>query len=161
MSKGKLCEENIELARTVHTLLEVFDEIVLQNRQAAIDDFLITLFTEREDTFKYLKHYAGQLLLNNEIEKEITRSCPEGKYLVKKYRIRIVKHFQASIELLRRKMDTVSPGGVVHASEILRIIELLKKFEFLILPVSTLPSCCLSSLLGRLYDAVLTYWNSL
>lgn len=78
-------------------LLEVFDEIVWLNRQPAIDEFLIAVFLERDETHKYIKHYAGQLLLNSEVENEVVSSSIEGKGYLKKYRVRIIKHYQVHI----------------------------------------------------------------
>lgn len=135
MNKGKIIIENVQNARTVHLLLEVLDEIALQNRHNGIDDLLISIFVERDDTHKYFKHYCGQLLLNNEIEREIIKLSNDGKHLLKKYRIRIILHYQACLELLRRRLETLSPGGLQQAPELLHQLELLKKLEFLLTPV--------------------------
>jgi hypothetical protein len=104
LSRGRISLDNIPIAKTIHALLDVLDEIALHSRESAIDEMLITLLVEKEETFKFFKHYAGQILLNTELEKEIIKFSQDGKVLIKKYRIRIVKHYQVN----RTWIDTVS-----------------------------------------------------
>lgn len=77
----------------VHYLLEVLDEIVVHNRHPPISDFFIALMFQREQTFKYFKHYTGQVMLSADVEKYV-KSTKEGNDLLRQMRLRLVKHYK-------------------------------------------------------------------
>lgn len=91
------------MAKTVHSLLEVFDELATQCTFEPLNSFLITVLVEREDTFKYFKHYVREILFNDATIRRIIPTEVNGveeRYLLKQYRIRVVKHFRVSVTAL-------------------------------------------------------------
>mgnify|MGYP003642395090 CR=1 FL=1 len=59
----RISADFLEFASTAHLLLIVLDEIVLQSRHGALDEYLVSLFLDREDVFRYFKTYTGQIWL--------------------------------------------------------------------------------------------------
>jgi hypothetical protein len=97
------------------------DAIAEMNRHGPLDDFLLNIFLDQEATFKYLKIYTNQLLLEvrpsaavqrayfsrREIllpsaqvgsEEELEKEIPHA--LRKKYRLRLIKHWRVRSLLL-------------------------------------------------------------
>lgn len=107
------------------------DEITLQCRHPPMNDFFISFFLEQEENFKYFRHFTGQIMLNNAIEKDMWK-LTDGRESLKQYRICIVKHWMTIVEMIQRKLDSLPPDGV---SEKLQTSELLRKLNFLVDPV--------------------------
>lgn len=143
----------------MHNLLVVFDSIAAQNMQHhhPLNDLLLAIFVEREDTFTHTKQFAAQVLFGHNIESELLRDPASGRVTLTDFRVRVIKHFEVCVDMIQRaqdaelqhefqvRADAGTPGSSKSNSSAeysgignhkLTVVELLRKFEFLLLPGS-------------------------
>lgn len=78
---------------------EILDEVALQNSHNPFNDFLISVFLEREDTLKFLQNFANHAMLNTKLERDLnTKGNHHGKLFLKECRMRIIAHFEVEQE---------------------------------------------------------------
>lgn len=82
-------------------------------------------------------YFAGQLLSNEKFESKMISLYKNGKTLLREFRIQAIKHYQACVEMIKKQYKAHDQLDELLATDSTKD-ELLKKFEFLISPVSFL-----------------------
>ncbi|KYQ93892.1 putative protein kinase [Tieghemostelium lacteum] len=150
--KGKITSERMKDIHIIHYLLCVFDEIIIQNMHPPLNELLLAIFIERDDTFNFIKHYTTQILSSESIEKEFNRFYPNNPKKQSDFRCRAIKHHSVCVDMLKRNFDTtIDPNPLNQwqshnypqsqqsnrsdAPDYEHGIDLLKKMEYLLLPI--------------------------
>ena len=82
VARGKLTEDTPERARTIHMLLKVLDQLAVSRHvHPMLQEFLLTVCVERTEFWRFIKHYAGQILLNDKV-------CSPSRRLVSSFCLR-------------------------------------------------------------------------
>ncbi|KAF2073302.1 hypothetical protein CYY_005379 [Polysphondylium violaceum] len=104
---GKVTSERVKDIHIIHYLLCVFDEIIIHNMHPPLNELLLAIFIERDDTFNFIRHYTTQVLSSESIEKEFTRCYPQDpkKSRLIEIRCRAIRHHTVCIEMLKRNFD--------------------------------------------------------
>ena len=51
---------NIKRIQLVHLVLRIFDEVANQNKFQPLNDLLLTLFMQKNETFDFIKYYSSK-----------------------------------------------------------------------------------------------------
>jgi len=132
--KRKIDINNWRNAIIVHRLLCIFDEIASQNRFLPLNDLLLTIWVAKDDSFEFVKNYAGQVLANREFEKKIFDEFPNGKTVLREWRTQVIRHHMVCIAMIRKQYKSEDTWDELISRDSLKN-KLLQKVEFLIHPV--------------------------
>eukprot|EP01132_Coremiostelium_polycephalum_P007428 gene7428-9130_t len=133
--RGKITSDRLKDIHIIHYLICVFDEIITQNMHQPLNELFLAIFIERDDTFNFIKHYTIQILTNESIEREFAKQYPydEKKTKLNEYRCRVIKHHSICVGMLKRHYDSDTSTKPNNDSQ--HCSDLIKKFEYLLLPV--------------------------
>ncbi len=98
-TRGKFTHLRLHDYRLMHNLLVVFDEVAMQNLHMPLNDLLIALFVERDDTLAHIRDYMLAVLFGSTLEPEISKDS-DGKVSLTDYRVRAIRHFEVCIGIL-------------------------------------------------------------
>ena len=71
ISKGSISPSKIEHIHLLYCLLKIFDQIILNNQNNYLREFLFSIFIEKKETWRFIKNFACQILKNINLEKAI------------------------------------------------------------------------------------------
>lgn len=100
-TRGKFATLRLNEFRLMHNLLVVFDEIATQNSHMPINDLLLSLFVERDDTLTHTKDYMSAVLFGSLLEKELAKD--PGKGNISDFQIRIIRHFEICVGIFNNR----------------------------------------------------------
>eukprot|EP01113_Clastostelium_recurvatum_P023641 TRINITY_DN2818_c0_g1_i4.p1 TRINITY_DN2818_c0_g1~~TRINITY_DN2818_c0_g1_i4.p1 ORF type:complete len:827 (-),score=223.25 TRINITY_DN2818_c0_g1_i4:4-2388(-) len=105
---GGIPMRNMADLRTMNLLLVIFDVIAQNNRHPPLNELLLAIFVERDDTFSIIKQYTIQILRSHSLEAEFTHTygANEGQALLHQSRVRVVKHYHVCVEMIQRQAET-------------------------------------------------------
>ncbi|EGG14454.1 putative protein kinase [Cavenderia fasciculata] len=134
--KGRISHDRYKDIHVIHYLLCVFDEIITQNMHPPLNDLLLAIFIEREDTFNFIKHYTQLLTSSEWLEKEFERDKTKGGSIkLIEYRCRVFKHHSVCVDMIKRSIQVDSRGETEKTEpDQVHISELVQKMEYLLLP---------------------------
>lgn len=95
-TRGKFTTLRLNDFRLMHNLLVVFDEVASQNMHLPLNELLLALFVERDDTLSHIKDYVSVVLFGTTLENEIGKDA-NSKVTITDYRVRAIRHFDVCI----------------------------------------------------------------
>jgi hypothetical protein len=126
-----------DLWGTLHAIIKVFNRIVKSTTHKKIQNMCLKLFLEDDETYRVIRNYTTQALLNPAFEKRFPD--PSGKNSVQHFRIRVIKHFTICTHIITKKMDAAIAKREEDSQKFQKKISELQKYlnrmEFLFLPV--------------------------
>lgn len=95
-TRGKFTTLRLNDFRMMHNMLVVFDEVASQNMHLPLNDLLLALFVERDDTLSHIKDYVSVVLFGTTLESEIGQDAT-SKVTITDYRVRAIRHFEVCV----------------------------------------------------------------
>lgn len=133
--KRKIDSSTFRNAKIMHHLLAIFGEVALRNRFDPLNDLLSTFFLYKEDSYDFVKYYAYQVLGNVEFEKKVCEEYPNGKQLLREWRIQVIRHYRTCVIMIANhfRSDALAVDQLK--------MRLLKKMQFLVYPSGPIQRC--------------------
>jgi hypothetical protein len=107
-TRGKFTTLRLNDFRMMHNMLAIFDELASQNTHVPLNDFLLTVFVERDDTLSHTKDYVSVVLFGTTLESEIGKDAT-CKVTITDYRVRAISHFEVCVGILSRTAAVPPP----------------------------------------------------
>lgn len=98
-TRGKFTTLRLNDFRMMHNMLVIFDEVASQNMHLPLNDLLLALFVERDDTLSHIKDYMHVVLFGSILENEIGKDAT-SKVTITDYRVRAIRHFEVCVGIL-------------------------------------------------------------